>query len=144
MVGFSYNEVSRRYVDDTPIFYTPDEWRSRPEKSVKQGSSDVPANMIIEMQDTNDSEPFTINLSDWYDVYIEEGKQLYQLMIDPEKGNVAPEQARMLLPQSMFTSFYATGSLTAWRRAYTQRIDSHAQKEIRMLAQQWEEQIEEL
>jgi thymidylate synthase (FAD) len=38
VVGFSYNEVSRRYVDDEPSFYIPDEWRSRPDGSVKQGS----------------------------------------------------------------------------------------------------------
>ena len=36
VVGFTYNEVSRRYVDDTPEFYIPEVWRSRPEGSVKQ------------------------------------------------------------------------------------------------------------
>ena len=41
MVGFTYNEVSRRYVDDEPTFYVPDSWRSRPDGSVKQGSGDT-------------------------------------------------------------------------------------------------------
>ena len=50
----------------------------------------------------------------------------------------------MLLPQSMFTSYYVTGSLAAWARAYKQRSDSHAQVEIQMLAHQWNSLIEPL
>ena len=38
-IGFSYNEISRRYVDSLPEFYTPKEWRKRAENA-KQGSSD--------------------------------------------------------------------------------------------------------
>ena len=56
----------------------------------------------------------------------------YNLML--EKG-VAPEQARMALPQSMYTSYYVTGSLAAFARFYKQRIDVHAQKEIQELAE---------
>jgi len=56
----------------------------------------------------------------------------------------APEQARMVLPQSMFTSYYVTGSLAAWARAYKQRMDPHAQQEIQALAQQWGEVIKPL
>src|SRR5690606_39082985 len=36
MIGFAYNEVSRRYVDDVPEFFVPESWRSRPEGSLKQ------------------------------------------------------------------------------------------------------------
>jgi len=57
---------------------------------------------------------------------------------------VAPEQARMVLPQSMYTSYYVTGSLAAWARAYKQRIDSHAQVEIQDLAKQWDEVVRPL
>ena len=121
VVGFTYNEVSRRYVDDTPEFYVPEVWRSRPEGSVKQGSGGpVQHNMHV---------------SDKYSIFIEKAKQLYQDMLDM---NVAPEQARMVLPQSMITSYYVTGSLAAFARAFKQRIDSHAQKEIQVLAEQWD------
>jgi thymidylate synthase (FAD) len=65
----------------------------------------------------------------------------YQSMID---AGVAPEQARMALPQSMMTSYYVTGSLAAFARAYKQRIDGHAQREIQMLAEQWAKVIEPL
>jgi len=120
-VGFTYNEVSRRYVDDEPEFYVPDVWRSRPEGSVKQGSGEEVADELQRLCDS---------------MYASSAKSClntYNLMI--EKG-VAPEQARMVLPQSMYTSYYVTGSLAAFARFYRQRIDDHAQKEIQELAKQ--------
>ncbi|MNQ81349.1 FAD-dependent thymidylate synthase [compost metagenome] len=116
--------MSRRYVDDTPEFFTPDTWRARPEGSVKQGSGEV--------------HEFTAAWSGRYQRHIENARDLYFHMI--EEG-VAPEQARMVLPQSMMTSYYVTGSLAAFARAYRQRIDAHAQVEIQHLAQQWGEII---
>ncbi len=122
MVGTTYNEVSRRYVDDTPEFYHIDEWRSRPDGSIKQGSGDVhPHNAAMTMLARSRVE----TMANDYDWNIERG--------------FAPEQARSLLPQNMLTSYYVTASLNAWKRAYEQRIDSHAQKEIQTLAQQWNE-----
>ncbi|MCY1366025.1 Thymidylate synthase ThyX [compost metagenome] len=73
-----------------------------------------------------------------YDHLIAHAEDLYDHMVSE---GVAPEQARMLLPQSMLTSYYVTGSLAAFARAYRQRIDSHAQEEIRVLARQWDEVI---
>jgi thymidylate synthase (FAD) len=42
-------------------------------------------------------------------------------------AGVAPEQARAVLPQSMYTSYYATGSLAAWARFYNLRAAPDAQ-----------------
>lgn len=142
MVGFTYNEVSRRYVDDKPEFFVPDVWRKRPEGSVKQGSSDE----VIEWLETEEhfiwDDPTTplleISIKECYDALIEHAEQLYDLMI---KNGVAPEQARMVLPQSMYTEYYVTGSLAAWARAYKLRIDGHAQKEIQDLAKMWQDTI---
>ena len=117
VVGFTYNEVSRRYVDDSPEFFIPEEWRSRPGGSLKQGSGDA----------HQDSQMF----SSIYSEYLKNAKATYENMI---ACGVAPEQARMVLPQSMFTSYYVTGSLAAFARAYKQRIDAHAQVEIQQLA----------
>lgn len=120
MVGTTYNEVSRRYVDDTPEFYHIDEWRSRPDGSIKQGSGDVhPDSAAMSLF----AKGRTTLLAEDYDENIEEG--------------FAPEQVRSLLPQNMLTSYYVTASLNAWKRAYGQRIDPHAQKEINYLAAQW-------
>lgn len=57
------------------------------------------------------------------------------------ESGVAPEQARMVLPQSMYTSYYVTGSLAAWARAYKLRSDGYSQKEIQDLAKQWNDII---
>ena len=117
MVGFTYNEVSRRYVDDTPEFYMPDEWRARPDGSVKQGSGD--------------KHPESEYIKRWWADAIKDTIVAYEKLID---GGVAPEQARMILPQNMLTSYYVTGSLAAWARMVKQRKDAHAQKEIQELA----------
>ena len=127
MVGFTYNEVSRRYVDDSPEFFLPPFWRNRPEGSVKQGSKGV--------------HPKTVEYSEKYLTLLSSAEMLYTEMIN---DGVAPEQARMILPQSMFTSYYVTGSLAAWARAYKQRIDPHAQIEIQLLGKQWGEIIQPL
>ena len=60
------------------------------------------------------------------------------------KGGVAPEQARMVLPQGMYTSYYVTGSLAAFARMCKQRSDSNAQVEIQELAKQVSNIIEPL
>lgn len=125
-VGFSYNEVSRRYVDDKPEFFYPEFWRGKP-KNAKQGSSEE----VIHWSGKN------INYNDLMDLCLSE----YQHAIE---SGVAPEQARMVLPQSMYTSYYVTGSLAAWARAYNLRSDSHAQLEIQELAQQWNDIIQPL
>lgn len=121
VVGFTYNEVSRRYVDDTPEFHVPEIWRVRPDGGIKQGSGG--------------GHPDTSDMSAAYRYHIKDCQQLYVDMI--EEG-VAPEQARMVLPQSMLTTYWVTGSLYAWANAYIQRSDSHAQKEIQDLAAQWD------
>lgn len=119
-VGFSYNETSRRYVDDEPEFFFPDVWRKRPDGSVKQGSGgDAPNQEYYQ---------------EYYTRLIAFCEECYRQMI---ADGVAPEQARMVLPQSMYTSYYVTGSLAAFARAYSLRADAHAQKEIQDLAEQW-------
>jgi thymidylate synthase (FAD) len=133
-IGFTYNEVSRRYVDDRPEFFSPDAWRSRPDNGIKQGSGDTFTGMLSldHVQDTPES---------WHEDQCLHSRELYQAMVE---SGIAPEQARMELPQSMYTSYWVTGSLYAWARAYTQRIDPHAQKEIQALAAQWAEIIQPL
>jgi thymidylate synthase (FAD) len=134
-VGFSYNEVSRRYVDDTPEFYVPDVWRGRPAGSLKQGSNGT----VEVICDSNSDEFFTPNYL--YKELVDKALILYRDMIT---GGVAPEMARMVLPQSMMTSYYVTGSLSAFARAYKLRADDHAQLEIQYLAREWDTIMKEL
>ncbi len=105
-VGLVWNEVSRRYVDDEPEFYTPTEWR-RAAENKKQGSSD---------------ETIEYSVLPAYTF----AKQYYENMLD--KG-VAPEMARMVLPQAMMTEWYWSGTLYAFARVCNLRCKSDAQKE---------------
>ena len=117
--GFVENEISRRYVSYEPEFYNP-VWRSKPTDGAKQGSEDF----ITEETRTN-----------LYDAICRESYEkalhVYNTLI--EKG-IAPEQARFVLPQGMYTEWYWTGSLAAYARFYKQRKDDHAQWEIREYA----------
>ncbi len=128
-VGFALNEVSRRYVDDDPQFWNPTEWRMRPDKSIKQGSSDIPMPPDIQEE----------IMGGYYSV-IREAKNLYSSLINM---GVAPEMARAVLPQSMLTSWIWTGSLHAWLHLLDLRLEAHSQKETQEFAQQAEEIIKQ-
>ena len=129
--GFSFplelpkNEVSRRYVSDDPEFYQFTKWR-KASKDKKQGSCEdeyVTWNTIIG--------------DDNYDIVL--GNKYKEGII----LGVSPEQARVLLPQSMYTEYYLTGNMDAWNRLLTLREDPHAQKEIRDLAQMIREALDD-
>jgi thymidylate synthase (FAD) len=115
-IGFARNEVSRRYVDSPPECYVPkaEDIRARDPK-LKQGSKSEPVdNSEYVHEHIHDS---TIQAMDTYKKLLESG--------------VAPEVARMILPQSMYTEFIETGSLAAYARLCSLRLDPTAQKEIR-------------
>lgn len=140
MVGFTYNEVSRRYVNDPPEFFSPDAWRGKPDNA-KQGSSEK---IITELVHHEGSEDLWGDLDNkWhpdlhYQLLMNTCREFYEHLL---ASGVAPEQARMVLPQSMYTEYYTTGSLAAWARAYKLRSDPHSQKEIQDLATKWNEII---
>ena len=113
-VGLVWNEVSRRYVDSEPEFYVPSEWRKRAE-NVKQGSS----------------EETVEGLRRDYDEMIKWCHYVYDKML---RRGVCPEQARMVLPQSMMTEWWWSGSLAAFARVCKLRLDPHTQKETRDVA----------
>ena len=115
-IGLVWNEVSRRYVDDEPEMFEPSEWRGKPVNS-KQGSDGKAESQYfpsLYMREVN--ELAVIN----YNKMIAQG--------------VAPEQARAILPQSMMTEWYWSGSLHAFARVVQQRTDPHSQEETRVIA----------
>lgn len=134
-VGLSWNEVSRRYVDEEPEFYYPEGWRARPGDGIKQGSSKD----LIEFANVDNE--YTPPMCDFYDDLVVYAKEVYDIML---KSGVAPEMARMVLPQSMMTEWIWTGSLLAFHRVYTLRIDSHAQLEAQQFAEELARVIEPL
>jgi thymidylate synthase (FAD) len=110
-----WNEVSRRYVDDEPEFYVPEVWRGR-SADKKQGSSD---------------EVVSSNANMLY--YNTEFLGLYNQLLDE---GVAPEQARMVLPQSTMTEWWWSGSLDAFARMCNLRCAPDTQYETRIVADQ--------
>lgn len=117
-IGFVENEVSRRYVDDTPEFFNPI-WAARP-MNMKQGAGE-----ILDMDSQNKA-----HLLYWHG--LASANTAYSQLLDM---GVAPEQARMVLPLATYTEWYWTGSLAAYARFYSQRSDPHAQTEIREYAE---------
>ena len=119
-IGLTWNEISRRYVDFPPEFYDVDVWRGRPFDK-KQGSSDNTVEWVNRDRrtDTLKSEVENIALKN-YNTMIEAG--------------VAPEQARMILPQSMMTEWYWSGTLYAFARVCNLRCSPDAQIESKKVA----------
>ena len=115
-VGLTWNEVSRRYVDTDIEFYEPKVWRKAAE-NVKQGSSDESSGWGPCFKGHMTSQQLA--LAEYFDA------------ID---SGVCMEQARMLLPQSMMTEWYWTGSLVAFARIVKQRTHSTAQLETQEVA----------
>ena len=120
-----WNEISRRYVDDEPEFYVPDVWRGR-SADKKQGSEGV--SLWNHGQGTGYREGE-------YEV-MDSVLALYKRMINV---GVAPEQARMILPQSTMTEWYWSGSLDAFASMCNLRLKPDTQYESRLVAQQIDE-----
>ena len=124
-VGGVWNEVSRRYVDSEPEFYFPEVWRGRPTDGAKQGSSGVVGRM--------DGYAGNSSVQAYAHTAASNALGLYNEML---AAGVAPEQARMILPQNMMTEWYWTGSLMFFARVCAQRLDPHAQAETSEVARQ--------
>lgn len=118
-----WNEISRRYVDDEPEFYEPDVWRGRsPDK--KQGSQGI----------------YTPDY-DALDRVMADLKALYEDMI---YSGCAPELARSILPQSMMTEWYWSGSLDAFASMCILRCAPDTQFESQLVAHQISEEMGKL
>jgi thymidylate synthase (FAD) len=111
-----WNEISRRYVDDDPEFYVPDEWRGRADDK-KQGSEGIVKLGQLDEMIVSDS-PY-------------EALCAYNALL---KSGVAPEQARMVLPQSTMTEWYWSGSLDAFADMCNLRCKGDTQLETRLVA----------
>jgi thymidylate synthase (FAD) len=109
-----WNEISRRYVDDEPEFYTPEAWRGR-SADKKQGSEGV----------------VTTWRTDW--IGADHALDVYTRML---REGIAPEQARMVLPQATMTEWYWSGSLDAFADMCRLRCNDDTQYETRLVADQ--------
>ncbi len=118
-IGLAWNEVSRRYVSDEPVFYLPKEWRAAPTGGAKQGSS---------AGDNLNQRKLLRELV----THSDECLRTYEIMLE---DGVAPEMARMVLPLNLMTEWIWSGSLFAFARVCQLRLDPHAQYEASLVAQ---------
>jgi thymidylate synthase (FAD) len=127
-IGFSRNEVSRRYVSDMPECWSPElnDFREKDAK-IKQGSKDTP----IELADVAQN------------IYATSSRISLEAYDELLKLGVAPEVARTILPQSMYTEFIETGSLAAYSRLFKLRTSPDAQREIQKYAHEIGKLIEQ-
>ena len=122
-----WNEISRRYVDNEPEFYTPDVWRGR-SADKKQGSEGViDLNAIPAYDYFPDGTMQDLLEENVFDIVA-----YYRAMI---RHGVAPEMARMVLPQSTMTEWYWSGSLDAFADMCNLRCKPDTQAETRIVAQ---------
>ena len=115
-VGLVWNEISRRYVDTEPEFYEVDKWRGRPidKKQGSDGEVEKQGSCMYSKQMVENNAIIAYN--------------------DLLGAGVAPEQARMVLPQSLMTEWYWSGSLYAFARVCNLRCADDAQYETRSIA----------
>jgi thymidylate synthase (FAD) len=116
-IGFARNEVSRRYVDEKPEMYVPEVIRAR-DKNLKQGSKSEPVDLHDQAKDVLQAAN-------------ESALAAYERLL---QMGTAPEVARTVLPQGMYTEFVETASLAAYARLCGLRLDPTAQWEIRQFA----------
>ena len=119
-----WNEISRRYVDEEPEFYVPAVWRGR-SADKKQGSDGV-----IEDIDPDVAESM-----------VKCAKHDYNYLL--AKG-VSPEQARMILPQSMMTEWYWSGTMKAMHKMCSLRCKPDTQLETQIVSNYIDEEMAKL
>jgi len=130
-VGLTWNEISRRYVDYEPEFYEVDKWRGKAEDK-KQGSDEENTiEWVSRSQRTGALQSQVENIA----------LKNYNTMLE---AGVAPEQARMILPQSMMTEWYWSGTLYAFARVCNLRCAEDAQYETRIVANLINDECERL
>jgi len=134
--GFNpWSEVSRRYVDSDPEFYVPDVWRGR-SADKKQGSTgEITSSCVYDAGGELTHPKFAA--ADINELAL----HTYKSMVT---AGVAPEQARMVLPQAMYTEFVWSGNLYAWASLYNTRSWGDSQAETANVAQQIKAIVEPL
>lgn len=122
--GLTWNEVSRRYVDNKLEFHIPKEWRNRPADGIKQGSAGKHKQSDL-----------------WQGVYKDHVRNTIELYESMVREGIAPEMARMVLPQSMMVDFIWSGNLLAFFHVWKLRSGAGAQLEAQEFAQLLKEAV---
>jgi thymidylate synthase (FAD) len=134
---WSYNEISRRYTDYNIEFYTPKSFRTQ-HKTNRQASS---SEDLIDPKVYLSSWSGEAKVSELYKEHCRESLDLFNNFVE---SGVCKEQARGILPQTMYTEYYATANLNNVLKFIELRTHEGAQWEIQQLAIKMLDIIKEL
>lgn len=138
---FAFNEISRRYTSENLEFYTPSALRKQDVEN-RQASLDETFNPMLELAHSTENCKRELDAISSIENHIKDSVNLYGLMITQ---GVAREQARMVLPQNIYSTYWVTGSLHNWVNSFISKRDHEdAQWEIKLLAREISRQIQKL
>jgi len=142
-IGLVWSEESRRYIKDSVAIYVPEIVHKAPENA-KQGASKEAHTEYVWLEYPQDDEDHTARFHRHIgvdygaeDVIALASEEAVESYYDLLESGVAPEEARMVLPQNAMVNYIWSGSLLAFNRVYQQRIDGHAQNAAQEFANIW-------
>lgn len=122
---WSYNEISRRYTDEDLKFFEPKSFRTQHKSNRQASNVEEQINPLIQM------EMFENPASEVVRIHHENSLKLYEKLM--ELG-VCREQARGVLPQNLYTSYYGSCNLNNLLKFIDLRNHEGAQWEIQQVA----------
>ena len=125
---WSYNEISRRYTDFDIQFYEPETFRTQHKSNRQASNTDDLINPEVPCP------PFTVWKRDAAEAIKLHNKNALQMFNDLIEAGVCREQARGVLPQNMYTEYYASANLNNILKFIDLRTHEGAQWEIQEMA----------
>jgi thymidylate synthase (FAD) len=147
---FAYNEISRRYTDESIEFWIPDKFRKQSKSNKQASDGELDHTNFLEWlgweKDENEipHPSGTMNGADGFNQWRWSCYTSWHDYLAMLESGVCREQARALLPQSLLTKFYMTGNLRNWVHFLKLRLDDHAQYEVRVVAERIRDKLLEL
>ena len=129
--SFSFQEFSQRYQDVNRLgdIFEPLELRAQCEDNRQSSTEIITPDLYRD---------FNTGLKSYtaQQVINKHFRDAHTLYNDLLEAGVAREQARMVLPLATTTKIHMTGSIRSWIHFLELRDDSHAQKEIQLIAKE--------
>ena len=128
---WSYNEISRRYTDFNLEFYAPDSFRTQHKSNRQSSNVEEKINPTLNFEASYTSTPLTMDCSEAIKEHHKTSVALFDKLLE---SGVCKEQARGVLPQNLYTEYYATANLNNILKFISLRTHDGAQWEIQQLA----------
>ena len=129
---WSYNEISRRYTEKNMDFYLPKQFRTQHRSNRQASNPDELINPGVWEEGWGQMSTYNMTMSELLEIKTNECLETYKTLL--EKG-VCREQARMILPQNLYTEYYGTCNLSNLLKFIDLRTHEGAQWEIQKVAQ---------